>query len=491
MALLTPMLRNLLTPPWRCVVVDDQRRWRGIELYIGALHLARQIERVTSRPHIGFMLPTSGLTSMAIIATWMLGRTIVPINYLLSRKDRDYVIDNAELDAVITVKPMIDRFGAPPDNVKLIELDQMSWRGFPPLRRPAKETEGALAALLYTSGTSGRPKGVMLTVGNLLANVRQCAEWGDFSRNDIFLGVLPQFHCFGITVLTLLPLWRGCRAVYTARFEPRKILALLTHHRPNILLAIPSMLNGLLNAKSASPDSFRSITYLVSGGEPLPQALFDGYRERLGATINEGYGLTETSPVVNWCRPQDHKRFSVGQSLPQVEEKIVSSSGQRLDKNQEGEICIKGPNVMKGYYKLPEETRAVFDSEGFFKTGDIGRIDDDGHLFITGRIKEMMVVGGENVFPRSIEEILDGHPEVVCSAVTGMSDPTRGEVPIAFIETSPGAEVSDQILRAYCRDHLPAYMIPREIHRVAEIPRSATGKILRRDLRDHLGKMRS
>jgi long-chain acyl-CoA synthetase len=482
MELLKPMLRNLILTPLRKAVVDDYRTWRGFELYAAALHLARKIEQSTDRPHVGLMLPTSGLMPVAILATWMLGRTIVPINYLLSRKDRDFIIENAELDTIVTATPMLKAVGGLPARVRQIHLDRISFKGIPRLRRPVRRPDDHIAALLYTSGTSGRPKGVMLTAGNLAANVSQCADWARFPRKTVFLGVLPQFHCFGLTVLTLLPLWLGSKVVYTARFVPGRVLGLLARHRPNVILAIPSMLNGLLHAKGATRAHFSSAHCVVSGGEPLPQNIFDGFRDRFGVTLNEGYGLTETSPVTNWCRPRDHRRFSVGPPLPGVEEKIVALDGTRLGIGEEGEVRIKGPNVMKGYYKMIDETRAAFDAEGFLRTGDIGRMDADGHLYITGRLKEMMVIGGENVFPRTIEEVLDRHGSVVCSAVVGLPDPGRGEVPMAFVELAPGTTHDEAGLRAHCRKHLAAYQVPRFVRQIEKMPRSATGKILRREL---------
>jgi long-chain acyl-CoA synthetase len=477
------ILRHLLRHPLRTAVVDDQHAWRGIELYVAALHLARKIELTSACPRIGLLLPTSGLTPVAILATWMLGRTIVPINYLLGAADRDHILADAELDAVVTITPMIERFGDLPAHVRQIRLDAMSFKGVPPLRRVARPPADHVAALVYTSGTAGRPKGVMLTVGNLSANVEQCAQGGELPGTSVFLGVLPQFHCFGLTVLTLLPLALGAKVVYTARFVPRRVLELMMEHRPTVTLAVPSMLNRLLEARGATREHFASVKYLVSGGEPLPPRVFDDFRRRFGVTLYEGYGLTETSPVANWCRPRDHRRGSVGPPLPGVEEKIVAPDGSRLGVGEEGEVRIKGPNLMKGYHGLPEETAAAFDEEGFFKTGDMGRIDADGHLYITGRIQEMMVIGGENVFPRTIEAVLDLHPGVHISAVLGVPDPGRGQVPVAVVEPVAGAILDEAELRAHCRKHLPSYQVPRRVMTIERMPRSSTGKILRRELR--------
>lgn len=482
MNLTNRILRQWLRHPWRTAVVDDQRAWRGIELYAAALHLAREIERQSQRPRIGWMLPTSGLTPVAILATWMLGRTIVPINYLLRSADRDLILADADLDLVITLAPMIERFGDLPPHIRQIRLDAMSFRGLPPLRRAAPTPADRDAALIYTSGTSGRPKGAVLTFGNLSANVEQCARWAELPRASVFLGVLPQFHGFGLTVLTLLPLALGAKIVYTARFVPHRVLELLREHRPTVALAVPAMLSRLLEAQSATPEHFAGVKYLVSGGEPLPPRVYDGFRQRFGVTLNEGYGLTETSPVSNWCHPRDHRRSSVGPPLPGVEERIVGRDGTPLGVDQEGEVRIRGPHVMKGYHKLPAETAAAFDADGFFKTGDIGRMDADHHLYITGRLKEMLVIAGENVFPGAIEAVCDLHPGVCRSAVIGVPDPTRGQVPVAVVEPVAGAHLSETEIRAHCRKHLPAYQVPRRVILLACLPCSATGKVLRREL---------
>ena len=503
---LSLILRKLISAPFRVAVVDDQRSWRGIDLIVGAWHLAKAIQKSSDRPHVGVMLPTSGLFPMALIAGWMLGRTVVPLNYLLKPEELEYVINDAELDLVVTVGPMLKMFGELPAHVKQIRLDEMSFKGFPPVRLPRRRPDDFVAVLLYTSGTSGKPKGVMLTCGSIAVNIHQCIQWVGFSGNDVLLGVLPQFHSFGLTVLTLLPLAIGGKAVFTARFAVKKILDLMQTHRPTAYIAIPSMYNALLGAKSATTEHFQSIKYIVSGGEPLPEAVFNGFRERFNVTINEGYGLTETSPVTNWCRPQEYRRKSVGKPLPGIEEIIVRDeqvtsrvSGPPLrgypapaqspqqqiapSPNDEGEIRIKGPNVMKGYYKLPDLTAQVFDSNGYFRTGDMGRFDADGHLYITGRIKEMLIIGGENVFPREIEEVLDSHPSVSASAVIGVMDESRGEVPVAFVELKEGATFDERELRSYCRDRLAQFKVPRDIRQIEKLPRNPTGKIMRRELK--------
>jgi long-chain acyl-CoA synthetase len=451
-------------------------------MYIGALHLARAIERATDEERVGIMLPTSGAFPMALIATWMLGRTAVPLNYLLKSEDLAYVIDDAGIDAVITATPMVEFVAGLPEHVQQLRLDQMDLKGVPPIRRAARRPDDFTALLLYTSGTSGKPKGVMLSSGNLASNVEQILEWVGFTRADVILGVLPQFHSFGLTILTLLPLTVGCRVIYTARFMPRRLLKLMEKHRPTTFIAIPSMYAALLSAKSATKEHFASMRFVVSGAEPLPEAIANGFREKLGTTIAEGYGLTETAPATNWCRPDEYRRKSVGKPIPRVEEKIIGPDGRELGPNEDGEVLIKGPNVMQGYYKLPEETAAVFTEDGYLRTGDMGRFDDDGHLYITGRIKEMLIIGGENVFPREIEEVLNAHPAVHASAVIGLHDPSRGEVALGFVELEEGATVKEAELRSHCRNSLAQYKVPREIRVRHQLPRNPTGKLMRREL---------
>jgi len=482
MRVLTPILRNLLLHPARTFVHDDQRAWSGAAMLVASLRLASLIDRETEDGPIGLLLPTSGLFPIGIIAGWMLGRPLVPINYLLKPEHLQHVVRDSGMTAIVGVDPMRSFAEPIADLVPMLRLERIREMRGVPLRRPVRRDDDWVSALLYTSGTSGLPKGVMLTAGNLASNVRQCIEWAGFTRNDVVFGVLPQFHSFGFTVLTLLPLSVGARSVYTARFSPPKILDLLERHRPTAIIAIPSMYNALLAARSATPDHFRSLRFVVSGGEPLPAVVYEGFREKLSTTICEGYGLTETAPVTNWCRPHEHRRGSVGPALPQVEIKIASPTGEPLPPDTDGEVCLRGPNVMKGYHELPEETARVFDDEGFFRTGDMGRLAADGHLSITGRIKEMLIIGGENVFPREIEEVLNEHPDVHDSAVIGLPDPSRGEVPLAFVELAEDASLDPAAIRAFCRGRLPQYKVPREVRRLEALPRNPTGKILRREL---------
>ncbi len=479
-----PILRSLLAAPFRERIVDDRRSYRAIDLLVASLHVASAIKSKCDSQTVGVLMPTGAGFPIAALASWCLGKTVVPLNYLLKQDELQYIIDDSGMDTLVTAQPMLDFMGYTPRVKHLIKLDQLDFKSFPEPIMPTFADGESLGVLLYTSGTSGKPKGVMLSHNNVCANIDQVRDWIDITKDFVFLGVLPQFHSFGMTALTLVPLVTGSKAVYTARFVPGKIIKLMREHKPKVFVAIPSMYNALLHVKDATRDDFANITYMVSGGEPLPKAVFDAMRERFGVTLAEGYGLTETSPVTNWCRPQEWREHSVGRPLPRLEERIVDPvTGKTLGPNQDGEVQMRGPNVMQGYYKLPDETAKAFTADGFFKSGDIGRHDDEGHLFITGRLKEMIIVGGENVFPREIEEVLNTHPAVNATGVIGVHDPMRGEQPVAFVEFKENASAEEKDLLAHCRTSLAGYKIPAKIHVVDQLPRNATGKIMRRELK--------
>jgi long-chain acyl-CoA synthetase len=477
-----PILRQWLRRPFRTFIVDDQREWTGLTLWLATQHIGRAVAQASDRERIGVYLPTSGAVAAAMAGIWSRGRTVVPLNYLLSPSELEYIIKDAELDVVVTAGPMIARFGSLPGGVKELRIEELAMRRIPRIHRATRRDDSDTAVLLYTSGTSGFPKGVMLTNRNLRSNVSQCIAKADFARNMSFLGVLPQFHSFGLTVTTLLPLTIGAKAIYTAQFKVSRVLKLLRDHRPTAFMAIPSMYNALLQSKSAKPDDFTSLKFIVSGGEPMPDAVYEGFRDRFNVRICEGYGLTETAPVTNWTLAHEERRGTVGRPLPGVEEVIVGEDGSHLPPGMDGEIRIRGDNIMAGYFKLPEATSAAFDDDGYFRTGDMGRMDEEGFLSITGRIKEMLIISGENVFPREIEEVLNRHEAVSDCAVIGQQDASRGEVPIAFVELVEGAEFDEKEVRQFCRQSLPAFKVPKAITVMDALPRNPTGKIMRRAL---------
>lgn len=486
------IIRQCLRRPLGVACVDDRSSYKRVEVLVAGLNLASEVERLTGQPNVGVMLPTSGAFGIAALGTWMTGRAVVPLNYLLKKEDIAFLVEDSGLDVVLSTQVMMDFVGLEANEriagARVVRLEDLALRGVPDPRVPVMSGDDDTAVILYTSGTSGKPKGVMLSHGNIVGNVRQCVEHAGWGRCSGMLGVLPQFHSFGLTVLTVLPLMLGSKVVYTARFVPTKIVDLMREHRPKIFIGIPSMFAALSRVKDAGPGDFRSLDMAVSGGEPLPDDVCDRFFERFGVRINEGYGLTETSPVTNVRLAGEEVRHTVGRALPGLEQVIIGmdgdDAGRVLGPGREGEIRMRGPNVMRGYYRRPEETAAAFDENGFLKTGDMGRFDAGGFLRITGRIKEMLIVGGENVFPREIEEVLNRHEAVHASGVVGRVDGVRGEVPVAFIEVEEGHAFDEAAVRGYCREFLAGYKVPKEIRVVEELPRSPTGKVMRRVLKE-------
>ncbi len=495
MSLLAPILRNLLTHPKRIAVSDDQGSHTSLKIAGGAFHLAKFIAGATPKQTIGLMLPTGVAFPMALLGAWQAGKTVVPVNYLLEKKALHHVIADSGMDTLLTVGKLLEHIGGEsmiPPGVKVVKLDELKFSGLPPLRFFKKPKDDDLAVILYTSGTSGLPKGVMLTHGNLESNARGAVAHAQLATANTFLGVLPNFHAFGLTVLTLVPLLIGVRVVYTARFVPRRLVELMENEKADVFIAVPSMFTALLGAKNASLEAGKSLRFVVSGAEPLPEAVAEDFKRLFGAQILEGYGLTETSPASHWSTPWAHKPRSVGKGLPGVRTFIVDDQKRILGPDTDGEIWLAGPNLMAGYWNRPdltEEAIVYLEVPGeekpvrCLKTGDIGRQDSEGYLWITGRKKEMLIVAGENVFPREIEEVLNHHPAVAASAVIGKKDELRGELPLAFVEFKEGQTATDSELRAHCAKELPAFKVPREIRVVEKLPRNPTGKILRRELK--------
>jgi long-chain acyl-CoA synthetase len=287
--------------------------------------------------------------------------------------------------------------------------------------------------------------------------------------------------------MMLAPIQLGAQVIYMARFSPVAAVKAIRERQVSLLFGVPSMFAAIAHLKNAGPEDFQSIYAMISGGEPLNPLLRERFKERFNINLYEGYGLTETSPVVSLNTPAEHRFGSVGKPLPGVEVKIADEQGKSLAQGATGEIWLKGPMVMKGYHNLPDETAAVLTADGYFKTGDLGPVDPDGFLFVTGRKKEMIIVAGENVAPREIEEILSRHPAVAEVAVVGKPDPGRGEVVVACVVTKEDTTVACDALRDFCRAQgLAQWKCPREVVILKELPRSPTGKVLKRSLAEQL-----
>lgn len=440
----------------------------------------------TSCPRVGLMLPTTGVSLGAIMGILWAGRTFVPLNYLLTPAELSRIVADAGIDLILGTEVFQETLSQMPVRVLYLEKLDLARRcastkpgSLPP---PPQVADDDIAGIVYTSATTGRSKGVCLSHRNLAMNSEALVNHIRLVPEDRLLAVLPNFHVFGLTVLNVMPMLCGPAVTCIPRFTPVDVHRAIVEDRISVLIAVPSMYGALASLKNISHADFAHVRVAVSGGEPLPRRVYESVCERMGVRIVEGYGMTETSPAISVDLPWAHKVGTVGPPLAGFEIQLRDAEGQVVLSDVEGELHVRGPMVMKGYYHLPEETAAVIDADGWLRTGDIVRIDSDGYIRITGRAKDLIIVAGENVFPREIEEVLDQHPAVAQSAVIGRKDDLRGEAVVGFVVPREGQAVTSNDLRAFCRKNLAGFKVPREIHIRADLPRGPTGKVLKRAL---------
>ncbi len=351
----------------------------------------------------------------------------------------------------------------------------------------AAQAPGDIAVLLYTGGTTGTPKGAMLTHANLVANAYQSASWvPDPAERPCAVGVLPLFHSYGMTVIMNGSLLQGARMVLLPRFEAKAVLKAITRYRPERFGGVPTLYNALANNPQLKRYDLRSIRSCISGAAPLPGEVQSRFERATGVRVHEGYGLTEASPVTHTTPLSGmQKSGSIGVPVPDTEARIVDlESGTRtLPPGEIGELVIRGPQVMKGYWNKPDESAATL-RDGWLFTGDIAKTDEDGFFYIVDRKKEMLITGGLNVYPREVEEVLYAHPAVLEAALIGVPDSHRGEVGKAFVTLRPGAKATADELLDYCTQHMAAFKVPKSIEFRDSLPKSLIGKVLRRVLAD-------
>jgi len=476
--------------PNKLAVDDGLRKLTFRDLARLSFVFKELVAEVTTCSRVGIMLPASAVFPSTLMGVLWSGKTAVPLNFLLNADELAKIVEDAGLDAIFTIghfRDLVERLPARPVYLENLPLKgKMVIARFRRLAGPPRSDAHSTAVILYTSGTTAEPKGVELTHGNLESNCRDTVHSLNIDAQKTFLNVLPPFHVFGLTATVLVPVTLGASVFALPRFSPSSVPRLVAEHQVSILMAVPSMYAAILRTKSAPADAFRSVYLAISGGEPLAEAVRAGFEERFGVTLREGYGLTETSPVVSACTATCYRPGSVGRPIRNVKVGIVAPDGRELPAGVDGEIVVSGPGVMKGYYKKPEETRRVVDADGRFHTGDIGHLSGDGFLSITGRLKEMLIIGGENVFPREIEAVLESHDAVLQAAVIGTRDDMRGESATAFVIPVDGASVSAQELRSHAKKSLAGFKVPKRIEIRQDLPQGPTGKILKRRLQDLL-----
>jgi long-chain acyl-CoA synthetase len=412
---------------------------------------------------------------------------VVPINNFLKPGEVAYILADAEIDVVISETALSEAFTElTADRPNLRFLQGESWAQeagrHVPGDLPVPETEQDLAVIIYTSGTTGRPKGAMLTHGNILHNVESCRKVLQAVSFDRFVVLLPMFHSFMLTVGIFLPvLVGGSLVLIKSLHSPKSIITEAIAREATILPAIPQFFRAMANAPLPEHISLR---LCISGAAPLPKEVLKEFNERLPIPLLEGYGLSEASPVVSMNPIHGPwKGGSIGVPIPDVEMSVQDEQGRLLGPGEVGEVCVRGGNVMQGYWNQPDETAKVI-RNGWLLTGDIGYYDSDGYYFITDRKKDMLLVNGINVYPREIEEVLYQFRGVKEAAVIGVADPRKGEQPLAFVAPKDGAALEERALLQFVKEKLADYKVPRRVVILPHLPRNATGKILKTSLRD-------
>ena len=363
---------------------------------------------------------------------------------------------------------------------------------FDPLQRCELTNPDDTAVILYTSGTTGHPKGAELTHFNLWENARQISE-RLFAANDgeisligpghVAIAALPLYHTFGQTCVQNALLTNGGAVTYLKRFDPEDCAKIIARDRVTILDAVPTIYTALLHCDSVDPSSLQCLSYGVSGGAALPLEVRSAFEAKFKMELQEGYGLTETSPVASaQVRWRERKIGSIGCPIEGVEMKIFDDDDNEVSPGSEGEVVIRGRNIMKGYLNQPEATAKVM-RNGWFHSGDVGKMDEEGHFYIVDRKKDMIIRGGYNVYPREVEEVLYAHPDIAEACVIGVPDEKYGEEVKAVVTLMPSAKTAPEEIVEYCKKHVAAYKYPRVVEVVAEIPKGPTGKILKREVR--------
>jgi long-chain acyl-CoA synthetase len=439
---------------------------------------------------VGIMLPNVPYFPVAYYAVLRLGAVVVPMNVLLKGREVRYYLEDPGAKALIAWNGFEEaaREGSADLDLELFVVTpgefEQRLAGAEPAREYVDRDERDTAVILYTSGTTGSPKGAELTHSNMLSNCRaSTTSVIGVTEEDRLLGALPLFHSFGQTCTMNVAINARATVSLIPRFDPVKALEILERDRITVFEGVPTMYNALL----ATPDRERydvsSLRVCVSGGASLPVETLRAFEDAFGCKILEGYGLSETSPVASFNHPHmERKAGSIGTPIEGVEMKAIDDNGNEVPQGEPGEIAIRGQNVMKGYWQRPDATAEAIDDDGWFKSGDVATVDAEGYFFIVDRKKDMIIRGGYNVYPREIEEILYGHPAVLEAAVLAVPHAELGEEVGAAVVLNEGAEASADELREHCKAEVAAYKYPRQIWFLDELPKGPTGKILKREI---------
>ena len=431
---------------------------------------------------VAIMLPNRVELLVAMVASWRLGAAATPINPVFTAYEADYQIDDADSVVVITAGDDAPSGGRP-----TIAVDELRRTARRPGSLPEPfTTVDDIALLIYTSGSTGRPKGVILNHANTAAMASMMAEHLGITGDDHSLLVLPLFHVNAICVSFLAPISVGGQLSIQARFQPRPFLSAIEQLRPTYFSAVPTIYSHLVSQPDDVVADTSSIRFAICGAAPASKQLLEATERRFGFPLVEGYGLTEGTCATTANPPAGLRKLgTVGVALPGQTVAIMAPDGSLVPTGERGEVVVRGDNVMQGYLNRPEATAEAL-GDGWLHTGDVGILDEDGYLRIVDRIKDMIIRGGENIYPQEIETVLHAHPGVLEVAVVGAPHEVYGEVPVAYVAPYPGVEVDVEQLLQRCRDNLTKIKVPVAIHVLDALPKNAVGKVDKPILRTHL-----
>src|SRR2546421_4939744 len=451
---------------------------------------------ITKGDVVGLLMPNSAEYIIGYFACWRLGALAGPVNSLLKEHEIEFVMNNSEAKAILVhseFQERIENISSQLTHLQAIitfddeEKATREFEGYAGLR-PAGTPEACVpdddAIIIYTSGTTGKPKGCLLTLGNLIANAKQIAEWMSFGPDDRLLTVMPLFHMNAVSVTTMSALYAGGSTVVSPKFSASRFWNIISDYGVTSFGSVATMLSILLNNyPDGVPEGLdtRRLRFAMCGSAPVPAETLKRFEETFDCLVVEGYGLSEST-----CRstfnPPDERRRPGSCGMPIGNEmKVVDDEDRDVPDGELGEIVLRGENVLKGYYRNEEATERAFRG-GWFHTGDIGYRDADGFYYIVDRKSDMIIRGGENIYPREIDEVLYRHPAVAAAATIGVPDKLYGEEVAAFVVLKDGVKITDEEIIEYCRQHLADYKCPKSVRIVKDIPKGPTGKLLKREL---------
>ena len=458
--------------------------------------------QLTSQSKLGLLCLNQKEYLVALMGAFLKGITVIPYNFLLQPEDLIYITKDAGIDSIIVdsafIKPETIPFlqtfknkivVGPTDPMKL-GGNALAYENFLNNACRSKDksrhdrTDSIPDVILYTSGTTAKPKGVMLDESQFSSNSRDTLTHIPISSDDRVIVALPLFHSFG-NIMALMVFMAGGTLILLKQFAPKSILQSIEKHKATILPLVPTIYSFLVDLSARNDYDVSSLKHCISGGAALPRALLEKVEETLNVSVIEGYGLTETSPViaVNTFKGGSFPG-SVGPIVPNLEVKIIDETGKEKLSEEVGEILVRGKTVMQGYWNLPKETAKTITSDGWLKTGDLGHLDKKNFLFISaGRKKDLIIRAGENVSPLAIENALMNHPAIAEVAAIGVADKRTGERVKVCIALRPEATTTESELKSFCRKNLPAFMVPDYFQVMEELPKNATGKILKSKLK--------